>query len=978
MGSKEEAVSGRGRIDVTLAGSTQELEEVVVTALGVQRSAKSVGYAVSNVSGSTVQQKAEPDALRALEGKIPGVNIAASSGAAGSATRITIRGNSSFYGNNQPLFVVDGIPYSNVEVTTSNNLTSNAGAYGSGFSTFDPNDVESMNVLKGAAAAALYGSRAANGVVLITTKSGSKNKSAHKGLEVTVSSSVNFEEISALPDYQNTFGQGSDFKYSGANGSWGPAFGGELKKIPIYADYKGLPGMPDSIPYQAYPDNVKKLFNTGLLFDNSVNVQSVNNKGVLNLTVSDLRQKGYIPDSKFERTSFSAGGNTNLENGFRFGGKLTYTMSEQVGGIFGGNQFGGGASSIARSFILPRSLDSDLPYEGPNGEPLFYIGTTQADNPLWSTKHNTITTAMDRIVASVNAGYSIFDYLSVEYQFGANKYAQDREEVIDLYSRGAEGKGRIRRDMYSNTELESNLMVNFNKIFFEDFSVKAVLGQNVNQRFTNRTAVQGLEFTSTGVYNLANTVNPSIMSDATSKRRLVGLYGDVSLGYKSWAFLNFTGRNDWSSTLPKQNNNYFYPAVAGSFVFSDAFKITNKYFTLGRLRASYAMVGNDASPYYVNGTYSTDDAFAGQPTMYVPTTSYDPELKPEFTTEVEGGVELGFFEDRLHADVTLYRRSTTDQIAPMNVAASTQTNTIYTNFGEVKNEGVEIALNGTPVKLSSGFEWELYGTFTKNQSEVVELVEGVEKLTLSTNCTNCPEPTLIKGKPYGYLYGTVFARDEQTGQMLIDPNTGLGIEAVENGELGNPYPDFTFSLGTTFKYKGLFLSAAFDGSIGGLIFSSTIVDYLGRGVTKDTEDRYGTRILPGVYGDPNTGKAVRDAGGNLIPNVTQVREADLWFGGGSFGTNSTDEAATYDATVYRLREVTIGYELPKTLLKKTPFGGISISLTGRNLWFYAPNVPKYTNYDPVVNTFGAGNIQGLEYGMAPSTRRYGINLRFTF
>jgi TonB-linked SusC/RagA family outer membrane protein len=963
-----------------MSNSDTELQEVVVTALGVQRQSKSVGYAVSNVSAGNVQQKAEPDALRALEGKIPGVNIGASSGAAGSSTRITIRGNSSFYGDNQPLFVVDGIPYSNAEVQTQEFLTGNAGSYGSGFSTLDPNDIERMSVLKGAAAAALYGSRAANGVILVTTKSGSKQKRSQKGLEVTVSSSVNFEQISALPEYQNTFGQGSDFKWSNANGSWGPAFGGSTTKIPIYPSFKVLPDMPDSLPYQAYPNNVKDLFNLGMMFDNSVNVQSVNDKGIFNVTVSDLRQAGYIPESKFTRTGFSGGGSTKLENGLRFGSKLSYTMSEQVGGIFGGNQFSGGASSVARSFILPRSYDTHLPYEGPNGEPL-YMDPAQADNPLWSNKHNVITTNMNRTLASVDAGYNIFQWLSVDYQFGVNHYSQDRKEVIDLYSRGAETKGRITKDFYTNTELESNLTVTFNKMIGEDFSVKAMAGHNVNQRGIARTTMEGKEFSAAGVYNIENTVSQSIISDYSTKRRLMALFADISLGYKNWAFLNLTGRNDWSSTLPKKNNNYFYPAIAGSFVFSEAFNIKNNVFNFGRIRASYAMVGNDASPYYVNGTYRLDPAFGGQGAMYAPTTSYDPNLKPEFTKEVEAGVEVGFFNDRLHADVTLYQRRTVDQIAPLQTAPSVGATRIYTNFGEVKNKGIEIALSATPVSISD-FSWEIMATYTKNVSEVVDLVEGEERMELSTNCSNCPKPTLERGKPYGYLRGTVMARDSASGQLLIDPSTGFVIEAAELGDLGDPYPRYTFSIGNTFKYKGIFLNFSFDGSVGGVLFSNTLTDYMGRGVTKDTEDRYGTRILPGVYGNPDNQTAIRDANGNTIPNSTQIREADLWFSGGgtssSFAINGTDEVATYDATVFRLREITVGYELPKSLLKKTPFGGISVSVTGRNLWFFAPNVPKYTNFDPTINTFGASNIQGIEYGMAPSTQRYGINLRLTF
>lgn len=970
-------------VRVALITDSELLQEVVIVgAMGITRPPRAAGYGQSVVDPNEAIQKAEPDLFRSLDGKIPGVQISASSATAGSATKVLIRGNSSFLGNNDPLYVVDGIPYSNPEVTTGSRLTT-AGAYGTGLSTLDPNDIENMQVLKGAAAAALYGSRAANGVVLITTKAGSKRvRPSQKKFEITLTSSYTTERIASLPDYQNSYGQGSNFLYSNANGSWGPAFGSEgWETIPMYPNVlSAYPDMDARIPYQAFPNNVRDLFRQGNIWDNSVNIMSFNDKGSFSTTVSRLSQDGYIPHSEFERNSFSVGGNQKLDNGIVVGGTISYSRTIQSGPFFGAGNYGGSVSSFARAMLIPRNVDiPGLPHETPTGRNLMPFGGV--DNPLWSWKYNKINTIMDRTVTSVNASYDITSWLSAAYQFGWNQYNMDRKQVINIGSVGPgdfAGLGQITNDRYTTQELESNFNITYKQKFQEDFDLRVTVGHNVNQRNTLRADQQGNKMIFKDIYNVGNTEEQSA-GESLTKRRLWALYLDALLGYRNYAFLNLSLRNDHSSTLPVEHRSYYYPAITGSFVFTDAFDMNRDILNFGKIRLAWGRVGNDAGPYYVNGTYLSGTPFAGNPLMLIPTTSYDPELKPEFTTEFEVGTELQFFENRLGIDFTWYNRSTTNQIAPLSLPASTGSRTYYTNFGEMNNKGVELGVNLVPIRTRD-FKWDIFATYTKNISKVVSLIDGIEQITLSTGSTSEPQPTLKPGLPYGFLRGSVIARDDE-GNMLVNPNSGAYIEAAELGDLGDPYPDYKAALTNTFSYKGITLSAMFDARVGGILISGPASDLLGRGVTKDTEDRLGTRILPGVLGNPDTREPLLDGNGNKIQNTIQLSENDLWFSpseGNTFSINSVAEFQAFDATVFRLSELSLGYDLPAKWLQNTFIGSANISLIARNLWYFAPGFPKYTNYDPGSNAFGSGNVQGIDRESAPSTRRIGINAKITF
>ncbi len=963
-------------VNSTLSGQGA-MAEVVVTALGIRRVDRGLGYSVSKVNPDNLLQKSEPDLLKSLQGKVAGVDIRSSQGTPGAATRIQIRGNNSFFGSSEPLIIVDGIPYSNDQVTTTSQV-SNGGAYSSGISNLDPNDIASMNVLKGSSAAALYGSRASNGVIIITTKSGSAPRA--RGTEITFKSSFSGESIANLPEYQNEYGAGSQLAYSNANGSWGPAFT-TLDSIPAWPTLKAA--YPDLFPsanvdYRAYPDNVNDIFRKGFIYENSVNVSGGDEKTSLGVTASHLFHKGYVYNSDLERANLALGASTKLNIGVNVSGNFSYSRANQHGGFFGENQVSGTASSFARSLFLARNWDMNLPFEDANGLPL-QPNVTGYDHPRWSAKYNTINTNEERLVAGAHFDFTIKKWIRFDYTVGSNVARIDRREVTEVGSRAASGLGRLVLDNYRKQELESNLLVTLTPEINKDLTLKVLVGNNINQRTITNATQTGNEFITKGVYTLGNTAQQQFTNDFYSRHRIIGLFGDVTLGYKNYAFLNGTLRNDWSSTLPVENRSYLYPSVSGSLIVTDAFKIKSNVLDYAKLRAGWAKVGRDAPPYSLTDVYTINPAFLGVSSATLPSTANSADLKPEFTEEIELGTQLSFAKRRVELDFTWYNRKSTNLIAIITTPPSSGYLAQVTNFGGIRNKGIEVDLMVRPIR-GKDFSWDVHGIFTHNENIVTELTSGVDRIQMAGIIAGI-NPYLEPGKPFGYLRGTVSARDAD-GNLLIDPVTGWMITADDEQMVGDPTPDFKMGITNTFRYKGLSLNVLWDWTQGGDIYSVTVNSLLGRGVTKDTRDRETSWIIPGVYGDPNNPGQPLLVGGKPVANHTVITTNDLYFsaGGpsGSFGINSATEWAVYDATVYHLREVTLAYDIPKTLLKNLPFKGVMLSFSGRNLWHLAPNMPKYTNFDPEVNSFGNTAVQGIELSAAPTTRRLGFNLNVTF
>jgi TonB-linked SusC/RagA family outer membrane protein len=1001
--SQEITVGQRGIIDVQMAQDVQQLGEVVVTAAGIEREKKSLGYRLENVSGTKVQQVSEADPLRALQGKVAGVNIIGSSGVPGSSTRITMRGNRSLLGNNQPLIVVDGIPYDNTQTNANNtnhNQLSGAGAYGSGFAAIDPNNIESINILPpGGAGAALYGVRAANGVIVITTKTGT-SRTSKKGLEVSINSSYSMEQISGLPKYQNKYGTGTGFVYGQVNGSWGAPFQGAvpyptITTIPVWTDY--ATAFPEragtTVPYQAYPNNVKDFFNTGSLWDNSITVSGGNEKATFTTTISRTDQKGIVPNSGFERTNISVGANTQLMNHMTIGATMSFANKVQNGPPGGASNALGNGSAFARTMYLGRNWNmTGEPFENPlTKQSIFFVARTQATNPYWATKYDGFETRENRVVGNLNMSYDFTEHLTLSYRVGLTNFDQRTQEWFRPGGRAAGGNGQITDDVDTFTELESFLMLSYNHDLTEDLSLKAFVAHNINQRTDDQQSYIGTGMVDFNITDIDNTTSVLNNGGIYQRRRLVGALGEVQLLYKDYLFLTINGRNDWSSTLPKDSRSFFYPAVSASFIFTDALDMNSSVLNSGKIRASWSKVGNDATPYLLNTTYSLNPQFVSQSVTFpfkgtagatlggIPGSSDilpDPNLTPEFTRAIELGTQLQFLNSRLSLDLAVYHSLTTNGIAFQSLPAVSGFTNYLTNFGNVSNKGIEIGINATPVRLSNGFSWDINANFTHNENVVEKLAPGVDEIVVRNLFGGGITPVLRPGQQYGIMRGSVDARDDE-GNLLIDPSNGQLIRAQDPAIVGNPNPDFIMGVTNTFSFKGFTLSALLDWRQGGDIYSTTLLSQLGRGVTRDTEGREMNYIIPGVIGDINTFEPVLDENGQKIPNTIQVEMNDLYFGE-TFGTNAADEWNVFDATVFRFRELSLGYTFPKNLLAKTPFGSATFTLTGRNLWYKAPNTPKYSKFDPETGTFGSSNTQGFEFDNVPSVRRFGANLRLTF
>ncbi|OHT44699.1 SusC/RagA family TonB-linked outer membrane protein [Flavobacterium tructae] len=974
MKSQEVAATSSAINVKLLDGAAQQLESVVVTAFGIKRNPKKLGYSVSEVKAEQITQNSEPDLSRALAGKVAGVNINTSTGVAGAANQITIRGVNSLTGNTDPLIIVDGIAYSNVSVTSTSQITG-GGGYESALSSLDPNDIASINVLKSTAAAALYGSRAMNGVIVVTTKSGASKPNKTQKLNVNVGMGTYFETIANLPDYQNTYGSGANFQYSNANGSWGPRFD-SLATIPTWPTL--LAAFPDqfgpTVPYVAKPNNVKDLFRTGTVLDKTIGFNYAGQDGTFNATISDLRQDGYIPYNSYDRTSMSAGGNFKLSKKFTVGANLAYSKTKQVGGFFGENQFAGSSSSFARTLFLARNWDLNLPYVDPVTGGSVTPNGTQFDHPLWSWQHDQIITNTDRIVAGINLNYTLNDNISASYRAGINKYSLARSQVRDLASRANNGLGNLLADNYVNQDIESTFLLNFNYELNENFKLATIVGNNVLQNEYSRLVNEGREFIVPNIFTFKNVKSIANLTDERAMKRNVGVFADVTLSYRDYLFLNATARNDWSSSLPKERNSYFYPSVSASAVITDAFNIQSDILTFAKLRASFAKVGRDVPAEFLKISYNQGQAYNGLPRIGNNTFLGDQDVKPEFSEEFEIGTDLEFFRKRIVVDLSLYSKTTKDLITPVTVASSTGFTELNTNAGSIRNRGIELGLTLVPVK-SKNFTWSLLTNFTKNENEVLTLKEGLDRIQLNANQI----AYAIPGQPFGVFYGTRFARDAN-GNYLINRSGGAVIQDPSLGVIGDPNAKFRVSFANTFTYKAWSLRAQIDWKQGGDISSSTIESLLGRGVTRDTEDREKTFIIPGYYGN-NDGTPILDANGNQIPNSTQLSMNELYFspaGGSTFGINSVDEATIYDGTVFRLREINLTYDVPSKILEKTPFGKISLSFIANNLWYFAPNVPKYTNFDPETTSYGNSTLQGIETSAAPTAKRWGFKINLTF
>ncbi len=840
----EITVGSQQTIDVTLTADTKQLSEVVVTAAGIVRDKNALGYSVSTLDATKLAQRSEPDPLRALTGKVAGVNVQGSGGAAGGATNITIRGNSSLGNNNQPLFVVDGVPFDNSSFTQPDGFVGGSTTTNRAFD-LDPNNILTMTVLKGAAAAALYGSRAANGAIIVTTKAGKSQ--SRKGLEITYNVGYATETVAGLPDYQTSYGQGTNFDYrSGVFGSWGPPYPGVPSLIPtrqtiphpvttnnrypssVFPQFYGTNGTtPIQVPYESFSQyNAKNFFRTGSVFENALSVSSGGEKGNLTVGLSRTGNQGVVPENEITRTGVNIGGNAQLDNKFYVRGALNYVNTAQVSPqVTAAN--GAGASILDILLFAPTSYDlTGYPNTNPlNGNNVYdRVGT---DNPYWSVANSPTTSKVDRYYGNVVLGVDVLPWLNVQNTVGFNAYT-DRRVTVNGKGGDYFPNGNITTDNIYRQELDNTFLVTATKPLSENIGLKVILGNNVNQRLTERQVVFGDGIIFRGINSLNNTrvtiprVLPNNRNDF--KQRYFAFFTDISLDYKNFAFLNVVARNDISSTLPISNRSYLYGGASASLIFTEALKIPKNILSFGKLRAGYTKVGNEATPYqtqtvYIanpvlgigSGTGSIASPFNGQSTLTESDLLANAELKPEFITELELGTELQFFNNRFGLDITYYNKESTSQIFTVNAAPSTGYTQKVINLGRSTNEGIEIGLNANPVKLANGFRWDISSAFTLNRN-IVRDIGNLKELPYGG--FSDLGSVHIAGQPYGQIRGSTFARDDE-GNILVNGNTGKPILSGRTTAIGNPNPDFIWGITNTFSFKGITLNALFDWKKGG-------------------------------------------------------------------------------------------------------------------------------------------------------------------
>jgi len=977
--TQEVLIGERSTMDVRLSIDSKQLSEVVVTAFGIESEKRSLGTSITTLKGDAIADSRQTNVVNSLAGKMAGVRISSSGGNVGASSSIFIRGMTSFTQSNQPLFVVDGIPIDN---SGGGNALQTGVSNSNRAIDLNPDDIESMTVLKGPAAAVLYGSRAISGAIMITTKKGGQAKSKNS---VSFTSNYNQTEVNRLPDYQNTYAQGRDGVYNPTSlDSWGPKITGQT--VTNYL------GQPETL--QAYPDNIKDLFRKGNSAQNSLSFKGGNEKSNFIFSYSNLHENGVMKNNELLRNTFRLAANTQLTDKLHIGASVSYFSTISRRTPIGNQQ----SNPLFRGFIIPRSYNvANYPYQNADGTQTYY--DTSTDNPLWTIENNTYKDNLNRMLAQFDIGYDFTEWLGLNYRLGTDFYnlnikAVDGVGAIGNAYTGASTTGGTQDENINSMQTSSYLNLTAKKTF-GDFGTSLLLGNEINKTTltdqgvaANGASVNG--FGQVGSYSNYVPFNGDGNAQfATLNRTLLGLYAQATLSYKSFAYINLSGRNDWSSTFSPNNNSYFYPSVSGSFIFTDAFPSlqNNKILSFGKLRANIAQVGRTA-PVFSTDTYFGKSnpgngfgpnllyPFRGKQGYTLSNASGNPDIKPEFTTTQEVGMELRFWQDRISVDAGYFTTRTTDIILNAPVSAATGFTTQVRNAGELETNGVEITLGISAVKTTNFF-WDISANWTRIRNNVIKIDPLVNSIFLGGFTT--PQTQLQAGKPYGVIVGNPFNRDAN-GNLLIN-SVGAGAGQVTTNTtavnvIGNPNPDWTAGITNTFNYKGIALSFLIDIRSGGDIISRNIRDLRFRGVASETGDRDKTYVIKGVLRDPvnaadGTARALLGGDGSPIQNTIALNAQSYW----TSLYNVQGEAIVFDASWVRLREASISYSLPKSILDKTPFGMAQIVFTGRNLFLYAPNYP---HLDPEVNSQGVSNSQGFEYNNLPQTRSYGVLLRLNF
>jgi TonB-linked SusC/RagA family outer membrane protein len=988
----EVAITASDTYNISMEVDVMNIDEVVVTALGISREKKALGYAVQDVSGEVIKKSAETNVINSLAGRSAGVYVNSSNGNVGASSRITIRGNQSLKGNNQPLFVVDGVPIDNSIVESTR------GGYdftdiGNGAADINPSDIANMTILKGGNAAALYGSRGANGVILITTKSGSK-----KGFNVELENSTTFSRPLVLPDFQNDYGQGGGGQFwykNGLNGgkndgvdeSFGPELDyiikaediqpggrmywavqagfpqnvGDILKVPQFdSPIDPVTGQRIPTPWISHPDNVKSYYETGVTRITNVALSNGGKWGNLRLSLTNSDQKGMVPNSYQTKNTINFSGNTNLTDKLSFDAKASYINTD-------GNMNGAGYTfnNVGMQTVWT-ARQADWEYmkthiENPDGTPISWINRWH-DNPYWMAKYFLNPETKDRLIGSASMKYQFNDWLSLTARAGTD-FSSQQVELKRAYNSINYREGRYNATNYYRQEVNADFLLFARKAISSAITISGSFGGNImNNQYRNQSS-EVAKLVVPGIYSLSNSKETPLTTYYRQEREIQSLYGAASLEYKGQLFVDVTGRNDWSSTLPVNNNSYFYPSITTSWIFTETFGMDPKIFSFGKVRLGIAQVGNDADPYRLMATYGAATPYGNNPLYSLGNTLPPLNLVNELITSNELGFDLRFLNGRVALDLTLYKSVAKNQILSAAISQVAGYTSQVINAGQVDNSGIEIMLKGRPIEMPD-FSWDVMLNWSKNKSKIIALNGDIKRLELYKTEGEAVTVVADVDGAYGDMWGTGFVYHEN-GKPIVDQD-GIPMTS-ELKKLGNVMPDWLAGLNNSFTYKNINFSFLIDAKVGGKVWSRT------------NADGWATGALPSTTGLNANGKPVRDpvedGGGYLFDgvfedgtpnNIYQYLDDFRWNGW------AAGERWLYDATYVKLREMSLSY----SFRFKGKSTGVDVSLFGRNL---ALLYTKAENFDPEVSNRNASMAsQGSEFGSNPSARNIGFRLKFTF
>ena len=947
--NQEKAVGGAANISVALGTDNKQLNEVVVTALGITKEKKSLGYSVQKIGADELINSNEHNVIQALASKAAGVQVIGSGGTPGASTKIIIRGNSTFNGENQPLIVIDGVPIDNsTNSTVARNYAYNSNLSGVNNSNraldINPDDIASVTVLKGPAAAALYGANAASGAIIYTTKRGRTGAT-----RVAYSFNAGFDKVSKLPDEQTTYAQGNwvsgvpTFQEGATPYSWGPKIS-SISGAKVY-------------------NNTDEFFQTGQNFTHDVSITGGNENTSFRMSLNRVDQNGVVPTTDLQRTTVRINADSKISDRLTMGVSASYVLTEGTKAQNGSNT-AGVMLSLMRAPVSWNLAD----YKNEDGSSKNYYAFY--DNPYWGLYNNPYKDKTDRFYGNVNTTFKITDWLSLNNRTGVDMYTQFSKQIFAIGSNAvSDYLGQIEENTYTSRDLYSDLILSGHKTFADKFDLTANLGGNVYQQQGQNDYGKGTQLSIPNYYNL-NNASTLYADNSSTTKRTSALYYDLEFAYKNQFFLTTTGRNEWSSTFGESKNNFFYPSVSGSWIFSEIVP-ANNVITYGKLRAAIAAGGKSPGVYAANTVYTNPNfadgftdgnsfPFMGQNGMSYSSTLGNKGLKPERSVEKEVGLDVKLFSI-VNLELTYYNKQSSDILVYRPIAGSSGFQYILDNAGKMQNKGVEVLASADVLKLKD-FTWNVQVNWSMNKNKVLELAPGVDENSVESAFTSIGSYAIV-GQPYGALYGTKWARNDD-GQIIISSTTGLPTVASASGNLGNPFPDWTGGARTTFTYKNFTLSALLDVRHGGKVWDGTVARMNNLGRTAESADRERTYVIPGV---------VLGSDGKYTANTKEVSAQSYYRVYKGDAAGYAVENSVEDGSWVRLRELNLGYKYK--FASASPIKSVELTLTGRNLWLHT----KYKGVDPETSLTGAGsNLTGFDYFNNPGTKTYAVGLRVGF